>query len=129
MDRILRSTVAVVLCLSAAACRRHPGDHPAAKRVVSGTEIGGLSLYQRSILAGGVVTFEEYERAVMVSAACARDRGVLVDGPYLGPDRIYNLGYGAADPNDLGAAGLAFNQCATKYSSAVSDIWQTQRHR
>ncbi len=75
--------LAVIVAMFAAGCTDEPHapekrDYP---RVDPGVVAAQTSEYQRPAFADGVVTFAEYERAVLATMECLKAGGLTVNGP------------------------------------------------
>lgn len=83
---------------------------------------------QAAILADGVVTFDEYERAVLATMTCMEDRGLDVEGPHRSERRcvpFVDFAFGGAEA-DLAEADAIQEACALDHVSAVADTYAYQ---
>ncbi len=94
------------------------------------------SEFQREILADGVVTFAEYEGAVLAGARCVADRGVSVEPPFW-DENAYRFVYYTkvelppeATPAEEQAAVDLMNSvsddCWREYQAFVEQAWDNQ---
>lgn len=106
-----------------------------------GTDAGGRAL-KEEVFSDGVVTFDEYERAMNAYAQCVRDEGFEVRGPLSYPaDDGTVAGFGPGeDPRDLlnvwfpGVFDAAESdrlsnvdlRCQEQWSYAIQFIWREQ---
>lgn len=96
-----------------------------------GPDLGGLTL-QRSILADGVVTFDQYERAMSAAAECIRSEGFTVRFP--GDSRVLIVGIDPAMLLTIEVSNVEEDelleeiemQCRSQWSWWVEEVWQRQ---
>ncbi|MEX2323525.1 MAG: hypothetical protein WEA29_07115 [Acidimicrobiia bacterium] len=104
-----------------------------------GPEMGGRAL-KDEVFADGMVTFDEYERAMNAYAQCVRDEGFEVDGPFVQSPQVgYALSPGE-DPRNLLIVSFpgidsepkrARNsevdlRCQEQWSFAIETVWREQ---
>ena len=91
--------------------------------VSSSTLPEGLPPFQREILADGVVTFAEYERAVFRTVQCIRELGYHVDGPKLGARGVFYEYWVTVGPAGSEATSEAQDRCDAEYLAWVDFAW------
>lgn len=97
-----------------------------------GPDVGGRAL-EREVFADGLVTFDEYERAVVAAIQCLRDEGFTVVGPYQypegplvyspGDDPSIRLTYGVIDTGDEPRQGQALERCDAQWLYRIRYVW------
>lgn len=131
---IRRTWVVQLLILMAlvAACGSSGADErDAAIAEIVEQALPNASEFQAEILEDGEVTFEEYERSVLATLACAKEAGLEVMGPDLDPDGIrYDYLYRGVDANgDLLPDSVVlgrFDGCYARYGERVDSVYFAQ---
>ncbi len=129
VKRRRRAALLVVVGLIPTACGSPGMDRPPA------TSLDGLSAFQREILADGVVTRPEYERAFDAAISCMRDEGVVVSDPL--PQNagrflsyVVSLGRQQGDGNpgeSLVPSESIQESCERRYLLGIVDVWNQQQ--
>ncbi len=123
------TTLVTLVMLAASACAP-PTDDTALR---SGRLAGNSTGFQREILADGIVTRAEYERAIAATIACMQQQGLAVTGPleinagrFLG----YVVGLGP-DEGPGGAPSDTFESvqtlCEATYLDGIAAAWIVQQ--
>jgi predicted dehydrogenase len=85
---------------------------------------GSQTDFQEAALADGVVTFAEYERAMLATIECLRDGGVEVtDATPVPGDRLTFEFYSGDD--DREAVRAAYQDCYERFAVAIDRAWAT----
>lgn len=105
-----------------------------------GPDMGGQAL-KSEVFADGVVTFDEYERAMSAYAQCVRDEGFEVSGPLTYPTEDGHAAFGPGeDPHDnlvvwfpgvteepeLSRLSDVQLLCQEQWSYAIQFVWREQ---
>jgi hypothetical protein len=97
-------------------------------------EVGEASVFQQSLLSDGLLTYPEYESAVLATVQCLRDRGIsIITEPHTAPGGVLVFEFGgstqfageAADRENE-AARLAYEACYHEHQNVVDLAWARQ---
>lgn len=97
-------------------------------------EVGDSSAFQRALLSDGVLTYAEYETAVLATVQCLRDRGVsIVTEPHAAPGNVIAFEFGGstqfsgeASDRENEEARLAYEDCYHEHQDVVDLAWARQ---
>ena len=105
-------------------------EHPRVDPSVLAAQTSG---YQRQALADGVVTFAEYERAVLATIDCLKAGGLTVEGPTpRNNGRLLDFSFGAErkpgeSPADADTRILQIsNKCDDEFRLDIDKVWTQQ---
>jgi len=129
-----------VVLIVAAACTRTDGTTPpdlefqrqiqAARDRELSAALTDAPPEQKEILRDGVVTFDEYERAVLATIACLRDAGVeVIDIRPSDDGTSIDFTYGGVPDEGADALEEVFNRCWDRHVSYVADLYSIQNAR
>lgn len=101
-----------------------------------GPDVGGPAL-EVEVFADGVVTFDEYERAVYAAIECMRAEGFVIEGPHRYPDALFvTVGPGwdpsllftfaARDVDDDDRWTEVSDRCQAQWSYRIEQVWLEQ---
>ncbi|MEX1103998.1 MAG: hypothetical protein WED87_07095 [Dehalococcoidia bacterium] len=100
-----------------------PGVIDAARTMLASTPVPES---QREALADGVVTYVEYEAAVLATIACAEDAGLtIVEQPHPDPSGK-TLRYGLSVGFDLERGSAIHRECYVEHLAAINILWSAQ---
>ena len=92
-----------------------------------------ISEYEAPLLSDGVVTFAEYEEAVLATVACLRQSGVVASDPTLDQaGRIFVYSYEVSESESetledaQARADAVYSTCFTTYEDDLQNTWLRQ---
>ena len=76
---------------------------------------------QKFAFEDDIVTFEEYEVAVLNTLDCAREGGITVTDA--APNRRQKYSWNATWPDDLAGGHVVLEQCRQTYLNTIAQVW------
>lgn len=134
------SSLAVLVLLGAAAladaCRSDQQD-PNSSGLTDAelqAEAGKTSAFQQALLSDGLLTYAEYESAVLATVQCLRDRGIeIVTEPHPAPGEVIVFEFGGSTSfsgesavRENEAARLSYEACYHEHQDVVDLAWARQ---